>query len=178
MEGALEVAAALLLAGAGVAKLVAPTAAAAMLRRAWPALSSSRAMAKAVRFAGAAELATGGAVLATGGRPAAVLLAAWYLAFGALTARLVRRAPRTSCGCFGMIDAPVGVVHLVQNAVCALIAVGAAVRPPGALGGLLRHGAAHAAVGMTQAVLLAYLAFLASTALPALMAARRQVAPR
>jgi hypothetical protein len=178
MEGALEMAAALLLAGAGAAKLVAPQAAAAMLTRVRRALRNSQHLAVAVRVAGLFELATGAAVLATGSRLPAIAMAAWYLAFAALTVQLARRAPHTSCGCFGPVDAPVGGVHVLLNALCAAIGVAAAIRPPGPLGGVLGHGAVHAAVGTAQAMLLAYLGFLASTALPALAAARRQVAAR
>jgi hypothetical protein len=46
------------------------------------------------------------------------------------------------------------------------------------LGGLLDHGALTATVGSAQAVLLAYLGFLSITALPALVAARRQLEAR
>jgi hypothetical protein len=175
MEGALDIAAALLLAGAGSAKLRVPGPAVAMLRRAWPRLSSGT---LTVRCVGAGELVVGLLAIGLGSRGANLALAGWYAAFTVVTVRLVRRAPATPCGCFGGADGPVGIAHVVQNAICAGIAAVAVARPPGRLGGLLDHGALTATVGSAQAVLLAYLGFLSITALPALVAARRQLEAR
>lgn len=175
MIGSVQLAAALLLAGAGVAKLFAPDQAAAMLRKAsWTGLraGTSRVV---VRTAGVVEIGVGAAVTATGGRIAAVLLGCCYLAFLIVAGRLLRGGQRTSCGCFGATDSPVGVGHLLVNVVAVGIAIAAAIRPPGAIGGLFDDHLPTGVIGLGQAVLLAYLAFLSITALPALVAARRQL---
>ena len=177
MEGSLEMAAALLLACAGLAKLRSPSPAAAMVRRAWPRMRRLPVVA-VVRTVAGAEVAFGLAALVTGDRPSAIALALWYAAFAGVTVRLVRRAPATSCGCFGAQDSPVGPTHIAFNLLCAGIAVGAAVRPPGAFGGIFGRGALPALVGTGQVLLLAYLGFLSITALPALAAARRTLETR
>jgi methylamine utilization protein MauE len=176
MIGALELAAALLLAAAGAAKLVAPGPAAAMLRRAVPPLARNlRAVPAVVRVGGAAELAIGIGVAVTGSRWSALLLALAYAAFAVVAARLIRLGTRQSCGCFGRTDSPVGRPHVALNLAALAVAIAAVVRPAGPAGGLFDHGALAATVGLAQAGLLAYLGFLSITALPALAAARRQV---
>lgn len=175
MIGSVQLAAALLLAGAGVAKLRAPDQAAAMLRRAWRTRLNRRPARVLVRTGGLVELAAGAAVIAIGDRAAAALLGCCYLAFLLVAAQLVRRGQRTSCGCFGATESPVGLGHLVVNLAGIGIAIAATVRPPGAVGGLLHHGALTGVAGVGQAVLLAYLAFLSITAFPALLAARRRL---
>jgi hypothetical protein len=61
------------------------------------------------------------------------------------------------------------------NAVAVAVAIAAAVRPPGALGGYTDSAVLVGVVGVGQSCLLAYLAFLCLTALPALAAARRRL---
>jgi hypothetical protein len=168
MIGSLELAAALLLGGAGTAKLVAPGPAAAMLRRAWRPVPHA-----VVRVGAVPELAVTLAVVARGDRASALALGGCYLAFAAVTVRLMRRRERASCGCFGRADGPVGGIHLAVNAAAIGIAAAAAIRPPGRLGGLFDEGALRGVVGAGQSALLAYLAFLALTALPSMTAARR-----
>jgi hypothetical protein len=170
MIGSLQLAAALLLGAAGLAKLVAPGPAAAMLRRAWRVVPSA-----VVRAAAAIEMVVALAVIALGDRAAALALGACYLACAAVSVRLMQRRERASCGCFGRADAPVGGVHLAVNAAAFGIAAAAALRPPGRFGGLFEDGALHGVVGVGQSALLAYLAFLLLTALPALTAARRRL---
>ena len=172
MIGSLVLAAALLLGTAGPAKLVAPGVAAMTLQRVWNRVPMP---ALAVRAAAVVEVAVALAVLTRGDRGSAVALGCCYLAFTALTVWLVATRQGTSCGCFGGAESPVGVIHLVLNLLCAGVAVSAALRPPGPLGGLLEGGALPAAVGIGQAALLAYLGFLSITALPALNAARRRL---
>lgn len=177
MIGPLELAAALLLAAAGAAKIRAPEPAAAMLRRSWPAPTSRlRTLPASVRLGGFAEMAIGVDVAITGNRSAAALLGLAYAAFAVVAGRLIRLGARQSCGCFGRTDSPVGWPHLVVNLVSVAVAIAALVRPPGPAGGLFDHGAVAGTVGLGQVGLLAYLAFLLITALPALAAARRQVA--
>jgi hypothetical protein len=173
--GSVQLAAALLLAGAGAAKLFAPVPAAAMLRTAWSTkLRADRARAL-VRIGGVVEVAVGAAVVATGSRVAAALLGCCYLAFLILALRLVHRGQRASCGCFGATDSPVGAGHLVVNLLAVAAAIAAVVRPPGPVGGVFDDDLLTGIVGLGQAVLLAYLAFLSITALPALVAARRRL---
>jgi hypothetical protein len=151
MVGSLEAAAAMLLACAGMAKIVAPAAASALLGRVWSHASTPPPV---IRVAGASEV---------------------VIAFAAITTRLLLTGQRAPCGCFGRTDADVGIAHLVVNLIGVAIAGAAAVRPPGALCGLLDAGALTGVVAAGQAVLLAYLGFLSVTALPALAAARRQL---
>ena len=175
MLGSLSLAAALLLAGAGAAKLGSPQPAVAMLRRGLPTGLRFLARALLVRAAGLGELAVGSAVVLTGSRLALVLLALAYLVFLALALRLTAAWSPTSCGCFGRTDSPVGAGHVLLDALAAAAATGAAVQPPGPLGGWAGHAALPAAVGVAQAGLLAAVAYLAITARPALLAERRRV---
>ena len=175
MIGSVQLAAALLLAGAGVAKLRAPDQAATMLRAAWRTRLRADAVQVLVRIGGFGEIAVGVSVVATGSRVAGALLGCCYLAFLITAWTLLRRGQRTSCGCFGATDSPVGVGHLVVNVVALGFAIASAVRPPGPVGGLFDDDALTGVVGVGQAVLLAYLAFLSITALPALVAARRRL---
>jgi hypothetical protein len=175
MIGALDLAAAALLIAAGAGKVGAPAPATAMLRRALPAPLRRLAAATAVRLAGLAEVAVGVAVVLTGARAALLLLAAAYAAFAAVAVRLVKARQRTSCGCFGRADAPVGPEHLVLNAAGVAVAVAGAVRPPGRWGGAFAGDVLPGLLTLAQSALLAYLAFLSITALPALGDARRRV---
>lgn len=175
MIGSLVLAAAFLLAGAGLAKAFAPDAAVTMLRSGWPALRRVPRLGVAVRAGGVTEAAVGGAVASVGGAVPVALLGAGYLAFAVVTIRLVSRGQRSSCGCFGRADSPVGPAHLVLNVACVGIAVAGTIRPPGPLGSLADGPALPAVVGVAQAALLAYLGFLSITALPALTTARRVV---
>lgn len=175
MIGALFAATALLLVHAGAAKVRDPAAAAAMLRRAGSPLGGSGMLPVAVRAAGLVEAGVGASAALVGSRLTAVAVVCCYLAFAGVTVRLLRHAPRTSCGCFGRTSSPVGPAHLVLNLVAAGIAIAAAARPPRAFDGLLDGGVVHSLAGATQAGVLAYLGFLSITALPALSAARRRL---
>ena len=170
MIGPLELAAALLLGAAGVAKLITPGPAVLMLRRAWRPMPHV-----VVRIAAAVEVAVALTALALGDRWSALGLGACYLAFAVVSARLLQRREHASCGCFGRADSPVGGVHLVLNAAAAGIAAAAALRPPGRFDGLLDGTLLHGVVGAGQSALLAYLGFLSITALPTLTAARRHL---
>jgi hypothetical protein len=178
MVGSVLLAAAMLLIGAGGAKLAAPAAATAMVRRSWPRLRAVGRLDDGVRVGGTMEIAAGLLVIGHGGRLAAGLLAAGYLTFLAVSLRLVRAGRSTgrstSCGCFGRADSPVGVSHVVLN-VCGLAAgVAAMASPVGPVGDLFTGSTAAGLVGVAQAGLLAYLGFLSITALPALAAERRR----
>jgi hypothetical protein len=175
MIGSLDLAVALLLAGAGAAKVGAPDQAVAMLIRAWPRLRPMPSLRAAVRVGGGVEVLVGLAVVADGGRVAAALLAACYLGFLGIAVRLTRLGDRLSCGCFGRTDSPVGLPHVVFDLAGLGVALAGVVRPAGRFGGLFDHDAVIAIGGSAQAALLAYLGFLSITALPALLAGRREV---
>lgn len=185
MLGALAAAAAVLLIASGVAKLRTPGPTATMLTSLRSAVypparrrASRAALRVAARFVGVGEIAVGTAFVAGGGRLAAVLLAGCYAAFAVVAlvlSRSVAAGRPTACGCFGGTDAPVGAAHVLLDLIAFGAAAGVAVRPVGALGGFADTGTAVAVVGCAQAVLLAWLGYLAITALPALEAARREV---
>jgi hypothetical protein len=171
----MELAAAALLVAAGLGKVSTPDAAASMLRRTWRRAPRGSTARHAVRAAGALEVGIGAVAIALGDRVSAAALAGCYLAFLAVAARLRLTGRRDSCGCFGATESPVGLAHLVVNAAAVAGAVAAVVRPPGTLGGFLDADGVVGIVGVGQALLLAYLAFLSMTALPALAAARRRL---
>jgi len=175
MIGCLQLAAALLLLGAGGAKLRNPTPAVAMVRRVWRSAPTDRTGRLLLRVVAVAEVAVGVFALAAGSRLAAALLAACYLGFLAVAGRLLITGDRGSCGCFGAAPSPVGAGHLAVNTAAVGVAIAALVHPPGPVTGLFDAGALAGLVAVGQAVLLAYLAFLSITALPGLLAARRQL---
>ncbi|MCW2658195.1 MAG: hypothetical protein JWR06_2388 [Jatrophihabitans sp.] len=174
MIGSLSAAAAVLLAVSGLAKLRSPAPAAAMITTLLPATRRHRSLwTVAVRAGGTVEVTVGVLVVAVGGRLPAVLLGACYLVFAAVALRLASRAQDTSCGCFGRAASPVGVAHVALDVVCLAVAVIAVMRPVPTGAGLFDHGAVMSATACGQVVLLAWLGYLAITALPALASARR-----
>ena len=115
-----------LLMAAGVAKLVEPRDTAGALLR-----SGLRVPPVAVRVGAAYEFALAASSLATGARGGAAFVAASYLAFTIFVVQaLVRRVPVGSCGCFGRVETPPSVWHVVVNLGCAIAAFGAAVAGP------------------------------------------------
>lgn len=174
MLGALGAAAALLLVGSGLAKLVAPRPAAQTIATLLPGLRHWPARTALAYVVAAGEILAGTAVLALGGRLPAVVLAGCYLAFALVAIRLWTAGNRVPCGCFGRSDAPVGVAHIVLDVVAAGACAATAAEPAGPVGGLLRHGPLVATVGVGQVALLAWLGYLAITALPALTALTRE----
>ncbi len=158
-------AAAGLLAIAGVAKLVHPGGTSSALRtQGLPARWGL------VRLLGAAELLVAAAALLEL-RFGAALLAATYVAFTAFVATaLVRGRPLTSCGCFAEPDVPPTRVHLFVTAVLALCAGAVAT---GSGGGLPALGNGPLPVTLAiagSAVLVGWLSYLALAALPRLSA--------
>jgi hypothetical protein len=175
MVGSLVLAAALLVAAAGAAKLVGPEPAAVMLRRGWPALRHSIGLASVVRVAGLTELVIALAVIGVGGRIPVAVLAGCYAVFALVAVRVARLGQQASCGCFGRTESPVGTAHIVLNVICVAVCLAGILRPAGPLGGLFADHSMQGLVGLAQAVLLAYLGFLSITALPALAADRRRM---
>jgi len=111
----------------GAAKIVSPDGFSSLLRTL--GLPSGRGLARA---SGVAEVALGATALVVGGTIAAALVAATYAVF-AIVVVLARRAGAESCGCFGAATAPPSSVHVVVNAVSAIIAIAAAIGGPASL---------------------------------------------
>ena len=115
-----------LLLAAGIAKLIEPRETAGALLR-----SGLRVPPVAVRVGAAFEVGLALAALAAGTRTAAAVVGLSYVAFTAFVVQaLVRRVPVGSCGCFGRVDTPPSVWHVVVNLGCAGAAAGAAVVGP------------------------------------------------
>jgi hypothetical protein len=110
-------AACLVLAFAGVAKLRRPagtgSAAAAIGLPASPG---------AVRGLGAVEIVVAAGGLALGG-PAALAVAAIYLALAIVATRLLVRSPGTNCGCLGASDSPVSIGHVIVDGAAVVAAL-------------------------------------------------------
>ncbi len=165
-------AAALLLAGAGLAKLWQR----APLRSAFAAaripVARRLPAAVATRLAGVLELLVAAAALGFGGRLGALLIALGYAALAGLSARMVAIEAGQDCGCFGR-PSPVSHWHTGVNLAGLLIGVAGMLLPPDSLPAELgRHPVTGLAVTLA-AVLLAYLGYLVMTALPALRSAIR-----
>jgi hypothetical protein len=128
-----------------------------------------------VRSGGAVEVCVGVVVFISGDRLGAALLTGCYLVFLAVATRLLMHGQRSSCGCFGSTESPVGVGHLAVDAVAVGFGVAALIRPPERFGGMFSGDVLVGLIGVGQSLLLAYLAFLSITALPALAAARRRL---
>ena len=131
----------------------------------------------AVRVGGAIEALVGAAALLVGGPVLCLLVALSYLAFaGFVLVALRGGAPISSCGCFGKVDTPPSVVHVVLDLAFAGVATAAAFTGGVALPDVL---ADQPLVGIPFVLLLGIgcsLVFLAFTALPKTMAAVREVA--
>lgn len=126
-----------------------------------------------VRALAAGEVLLGVTAVVLGTRSAAVLVALSYAAFtGFVLLARTRGGVLASCGCFGKADTPPTTTHVAVTAGLAAVAAAVAVRPLGALSGVLdgSPGAgvplllASAAVGST--------AYLVLALLPGLQAAR------
>jgi Methylamine utilisation protein MauE len=122
-----------------------------------------------VRAGGLVEVVIGVVAIVTGVPVAAALVALSYLAFSAFVVfALVRHLPIGSCGCFGKVDTPPSVVHIVLNAGAIVVATAVAVRGGGGIGEVL---ADQDLLGLPFLLFVAtatYLAFLALTLLPQL----------
>jgi len=110
----LTLTAALLAAGAGVAKLASP-------RTAVEAMRSVRLPASdtLVRAAALAEVSLGALVLATDGWIARLALALAYLGFAAFSIAAISAGRATPCGCFGRGGSVIGWRHVVTDLVLA-----------------------------------------------------------
>ena len=163
---AIHASAAVLLVLAGATKLSRPA-------PGWADLLGFRARTPVVRLVGASEAATGVAALFLGGA-ASWAVGLLYAVFAVVVLRALL-AGAGSCGCFGRLDAPPSLIHVVGNLVLAAVSFGAAgaSSPPipavvQAMGDSPAAGAALAAV----VALLAGLLLVSFTALPEALGAR------
>jgi hypothetical protein len=167
-------AAALLLAGAGAAKVWDPVNTVGALRTMGITVRPL-----AVRVGGAIEVVVGLAAIVTGAMLPALLVAASYLVFTAFVAvALHRDLPIGSCGCFGKVDTPPSPIHLVVNLAAAAVAVIVALGDPIPLADVLGDQPAAGIPFVVLTVVAAGSAFLALTALPRLQQAVREVRSR
>lgn len=124
-----------------------------------------------VRVGGAAEAALGVAVLVGGAPVLAVLVAASYVAFTAFVAvALVRGTPLGSCGCFGAIDTPPTLLHVVVNLTAAAVAAAVAAGPGGSLAEVLAGQPWAGVPFLVFTGTATHLVFVALTALPQALA--------
>jgi len=169
-------AAALLLAAAGVAKLARPdptTRAAAdsgipgsvWFTRRW-----------VVRLLGMGEVAAALAVVLAGGPRSAAALALLYAALALVAARLLREGPDRDCGCFGNRSQPVTVAHLVIDLAASAVGLAAVLWPVPGLPELVAADPWPTIALAGGAIVLAWLAYLAMTALPELSRLREKLA--
>jgi len=129
------------------------------------------------RGLGAVELVVAVAALATGSRPAALLVVASYLAFAAFTMRLVaRRGGTADCGCFGASSTPASTLHVALNLAVAATAALAAAAPPGGMAGVVADQPLAGVPFLTLSALCTWLAYLAFTLLPEVLAAAAPLA--
>ena len=160
-----------LLAGAGALKAWHPGDTANALRAVGIRLSYTSSL-LAVRAFGVVEAVIAVVALVTGNAGACALVAASYLAFtGFVVAALRRGTAIASCGCFGKVDTPPSIFHVVLDLLFAGVAAAAAFTGDVALPDVLRD---QPLAGVPYVMLLAigvYLVFLAFTALPKTMAA-------
>jgi hypothetical protein len=161
--------AALLLLASGPAKLRAPVPTVNAVRALRLRAARPLADARLVRAGGLVEIALACWVLAGGGRAAAAAMAAAYLGFAVVAARLVALGSAASCGCFGAASAPVGRGHLAVCLAGAAVAVAAAVGPMAPMRTLFTPDPVLGAATVVLAVCLAAAAYLCLTALPDLL---------
>jgi hypothetical protein len=169
--------AAVLLAVGGAAKAVRPRDTALALSAVgvkFPRLLPGRVV---VRVGGAVEAVVGVAALVVGGPVLCALVAASYLAFaGFVVVALRTGAPISSCGCFGKVDTPPSVVHVVLDVAFAGVAAAAAFTGDVALPEVLDHQPLLGIPFLMLLVIGCSLVFLAFSSLPKTMAAVREVA--
>ena len=111
---------------AGVAKLARPEPTVPALR----AVGLGAASPTVVRMIGTTEVVVAAVVLAFGGAVAAGVTAVLYAGFALFALALLRsQEADADCGCFGHDSAPVTGIHVLVNAVAALVALGAVAAP-------------------------------------------------
>jgi len=167
---------AVLLGIAGVAKLVRPAGVTAALDRLHPPGWNVIGQWPVARLLGGIEIIVAVAALSAGGRTWAIVLTAFYLGFTVVAWRL-SAGPATDCGCFGAASSPVNRTHVVVDVIFTAAAAATVAFPPGPPAERLGTPAQAVAHALVVALLVA-VGFLAFTALPALVDARRAVEAR
>ncbi len=158
--------ASVLLAAAGIAKVLDPTMTVGALRRFGIPVSSV-----AVRGLGAFEAGLAVAAAVTGAPSLAIGVAGSYLLFTAFVViARVRRLPIGSCGCFGRIDTPPSWLHVAINLAAAASALVVATRDGGGLATTLDHQPLAGLPFLALVGVGSYAAFAALTVVPQLAA--------
>jgi hypothetical protein len=161
---------------AGAAKLLRPAGVTTALDRLHPPGWNVLGRWPVARLVGGAEIIVAVGALSAGGRPWAAVMTAFYLGFTVVAWRL-SAGPATDCGCFGAASSPLNRTHVVVDAVFTAAAAVTVAFPPASLSeriGTPGQAVAHALV----VALLVTVGFLAFTALPALVDARKAVQAR
>jgi uncharacterized membrane protein YphA (DoxX/SURF4 family) len=166
ISSAVSVSAALLLIPAAIAKLRAPAATVALLRRLHlPAPRLAGPMIAGAELVSALLALTGGA-----GR---IPMAALYLAFALVAVRVLISSPGASCGCFGATETPVTALHVIVTAGFAAASAAGPWTPSART--LLRGHPFEQTVLIAQIGVLSALAYAALAVYPQLVAAQRKV---
>ncbi|MDQ4007243.1 MAG: hypothetical protein M3211_03990 [Actinomycetota bacterium] len=157
------VAAALLLAAAGVSKVARPASTVTAVRAAGVPVNEA-----AVRVFAAVEVLVAASALLLGGPVAPLLVALSYAAFALFVGLALVRGESGSCGCFAGDDAPPTLVHVVVNVGLAVSALAVAVNAgPSSLPAVLADAGPAAALTLVGlAGLVAVLGYLVLTRLP------------
>ena len=163
-------AAALLLAVAGLAKLRQRAPVRSALVAAGIPGAHRLGVRTANRLSGAVELGIALLALLVGGRVAAASIALAFAVLAALSARMMGIESGQDCGCFAR-PVPVSHWHTVVNSGCALAGLIALAQPAGSLADEFGQRPVTATALLLAAATLAYLGYLAMTALPELIAA-------
>jgi hypothetical protein len=171
----LYLAAALLLAVAGITKAARPSDTALALQRLAPGLA--RAASPTVRILAATEAGVGVLALVWVAPVPAALVAASYGSFAVVVLAVRSRGgPLATCGCFGGIDTPPTVTHAVIDVVAACSAVAVAVHAPShPLTTVLGPEPLHGVPLVFGSAVTALLAFAAMSLLGRVQAASRQM---
>ncbi len=166
-------AAALLLGAAGVGKVTSPGATRIALRS-----TGLPASLLAARGLGATEVLIALAAIVLGGPVATALVAVSYLGFTWFARRLQAKTRGAApCGCFGASSAPVGTLHVVINLLIAAGAGVAAIDAPGPIWDAAGDTPWAGVPFVGLVMLLAWLVYVALTALPETLAAAKAAAP-
>lgn len=166
-------AAALLLGAAGGGKVARPGATRIALRSA-----GLPATAFAARGLGAVEVLIALAALLVGGPVATALVAVGYAGFAWFARRLERMTRGAApCGCFGASSAPVGALHVAINLVIAVGVAIAAIDAPGPIWDAAADTPWAGVPFVGLVLLLAWLTYVALTALPETLAAAKAAPP-
>jgi len=167
-----------LLAFSGVQKVAWPEAAAEAMRAAGiPGTRGSGGQVRG-RLLGLVEVAAAVAALVWGSAATAGALAVVFAGFALFSWRLLVRTDATaSCGCFGQAEAPVTRLHVVLNAVAALVCAAAIVWPTGDVAAVLGDQPLAGVPFVALTALAGWLWYVMLELIPDLQAALQAVTP-